>query len=53
MIPVFGALLSALFPGETVLEWRNLIALVLVLVCGGIWLVTTETAAASAPAPAG
>jgi drug/metabolite transporter (DMT)-like permease len=40
LIPVFGALLSALFLGETVLEWRNLAALV--LVCGGIWLVTTE-----------
>ncbi|MBQ0920544.1 DMT family transporter [Hydrogenophaga aromaticivorans] len=51
LIPVFGALLSALFLGETVLEWRNLIALA--LVCGGIWLVTTETAAAPAPAPAG
>jgi drug/metabolite transporter (DMT)-like permease len=51
LIPVFGALLSALFLGETVLEWRNLIALA--LVCGGTWLVTTETAAAPAPARAG
>ncbi|MBV1733841.1 MAG: DMT family transporter, partial [Hydrogenophaga sp.] len=51
LIPVFGALLSALFLGETVLEWRNLIALA--LVCLGIWLVTTETAAAPAPARAG
>jgi hypothetical protein len=41
----------ALFLGETVLEWRNLIALA--LVCGGTWLVTTETAAAPAPARAG
>lgn len=49
LIPVFGALLSALFLGEAVFEWRNLIALV--MVCGGIWLVTTE--AAAAPAPAG
>lgn len=40
LIPVFGALLSALFLGEAVLEWRNLAALV--MVCGGIWLVTTE-----------
>lgn len=40
LIPVFGALLSALFLGEVVLEWRNLAALV--MVCGGIWLVTTE-----------
>jgi drug/metabolite transporter (DMT)-like permease len=47
LIPVFGALLSALFLGEAVLEWRNLAALV--MVCGGIWLVTTE---AQAPRPA-
>lgn len=47
LIPVFGALLSALFLGEAVLEWRNLAALV--MVCGGIWLVTTE-AQASRPA---
>ena len=40
LIPVFGALLSALFLGEAVLEWRNLAALV--MVCGGIWLVTRE-----------
>ncbi|MCY1540910.1 EamA-like transporter family protein [compost metagenome] len=46
LIPVFGALLSALFLGETVLEWRNLIALA--LVCLGIRLVTTETAVALA-----
>jgi hypothetical protein len=39
-------LLSALFLGETVLAWRNLIALA--LVCLGIWLVTSETAAAPA-----
>jgi drug/metabolite transporter (DMT)-like permease len=40
LIPVFGALLSALFLGEEILAWRNLVALV--LVCLGIWLVTTE-----------
>lgn len=40
LVPVFGALLSALFLGETVLQWRNAVALV--LVCVGIWLVTTE-----------
>jgi drug/metabolite transporter (DMT)-like permease len=40
MVPVFGALLSALFLNETILEWRNAIALV--LVCAGIWLVTRE-----------
>lgn len=38
LVPIFGALLSALFLGETVLEWKNLIALA--LVCSGIWLVT-------------
>ena len=40
MIPVFGALLSALFLGETILEWKN--AAALLLVCGGIWMVTKE-----------
>ncbi len=51
MIPVFGALLSALFLGESILEWRN--AAALVLVCWGIWLVTTQQAVPSArPAPA-
>jgi drug/metabolite transporter (DMT)-like permease len=46
LVPIFGVLLSALFLGETVLAWRNLIALA--LVCLGIWLVTSETAAAPA-----
>jgi drug/metabolite transporter (DMT)-like permease len=40
LIPVFGALLSALFLGEDILAWRNAVALL--LVCGGIWLVTAE-----------
>ncbi|MES2414241.1 MAG: DMT family transporter [Pseudomonadota bacterium] len=40
MIPVFGTLLSALFLGESFLEWKN--AAALVLVCAGIWLVTKE-----------
>lgn len=40
LIPVFGALLSAAFLGETILEWKNLAALA--LVCLGIWLVTKE-----------
>lgn len=44
MIPVFGALLSALFLGESILEWRN--AAALVLVCWGIWLVTTQASGA-------
>jgi drug/metabolite transporter (DMT)-like permease len=38
LIPVFGAGLSALFLDESILEWKNLAALL--LVCGGIWLVT-------------
>ena len=40
MIPIFGTLLSALFLGESFLEWKN--ALALVLVCVGIWLVTRD-----------
>lgn len=38
LVPIFGASLSALFLNESILEWKNLIALV--LVCGGIYLVT-------------
>jgi len=38
LIPVFGALLSAIFLGESILEWKNMLALV--LVCSGIFLVT-------------
>lgn len=41
LIPVFGAGLSAMFLGETILAWKNLLALL--LVCGGIWLVTRPT----------
>ncbi|RYE09706.1 MAG: DMT family transporter [Hyphomicrobiales bacterium] len=37
-IPIFGALLAALVLGESVLEWKNLAALI--LVSAGIWLVT-------------
>ncbi len=40
LIPVFGALLSAVFLGEVILEWKNVLALT--LVCLGIWLVTKE-----------
>lgn len=40
LVPVFGAGLSALFLDERILEWKNLAALL--LVCGGIWLVTRE-----------
>ncbi|CAN7577608.1 DMT family transporter [Acidovorax sp. Leaf78] len=46
-VPIFGAALSALFLGEALLEWKNLLALV--LVCAGIWLVTRD-APASTPA---
>ena len=38
--PIFGAVLSAIFPGEAFLEWKNLA--LLLLVCSGIWLVTLE-----------
>ncbi len=37
-IPIFGAVIAALVLGETVLEWKNLVALL--LVSAGIWLVT-------------
>lgn len=39
-IPVFGVVISALVLGESVFEWKNLLALV--LVCVGIWLVTSK-----------
>lgn len=48
-IPVFGVILSALVLGESIFEWKNLVALV--LVCVGIWLVTQAAGkAASASA---
>ncbi|MFZ1872391.1 MAG: EamA family transporter, partial [Chania sp.] len=37
LIPVSGAVLSAIFLNESIMEWRNVLALL--LVCGGIWLV--------------
>lgn len=40
LVPVFGAVLSAIFLGESIFEWKNLIALV--LVCSGIWWVSKE-----------
>ena len=48
MVPVFGTLLSALFLNESFLEWKN--GLALLLVCGGIWLVTRDEAPATLPA---
>ena len=44
-IPIFGAILAALVLGESVLEWKNLVALVLVSI--GIYLVTTKGRAAA------
>ena len=37
LIPVSGAVLSAIFLGENIFEWKY--ALALVLVCSGIWWV--------------
>ena len=39
LVPVFGTILSAWYLQETILEWKNFIALI--LVCLGIYLVTT------------
>jgi len=50
LIPVFGALLSAAFLGESILAWHNAVALV--LVCSGIWMVTTSAATALGRTPA-
>lgn len=38
LVPVFGVMLSAIFLGESIMEWKYLVALI--LVCGGIFLVT-------------
>jgi drug/metabolite transporter (DMT)-like permease len=40
LIPVFGALLSSVFLGESILEVKNLVAFA--AVCLGIWLVNRE-----------
>jgi drug/metabolite transporter (DMT)-like permease len=40
LIPVFGAILSSIFLGESILELKNIGALL--LVCLGIWLVNKE-----------
>jgi drug/metabolite transporter (DMT)-like permease len=47
LIPVFGAALSALFLGESILAWKNLLALCLVSV--GIWQVTRPDTPARDP----
>jgi drug/metabolite transporter (DMT)-like permease len=41
LIPISGAILSAIFLGENILEWKYLVALA--LVCTGILLVTRES----------
>lgn len=41
LIPIFGAVLSAIFLGESIWQWKSVLALL--LVCGGIWLVTAES----------
>jgi drug/metabolite transporter (DMT)-like permease len=51
LVPIFGAVLSAVFLGETILEWKNLLALA--LVCGGIALVTRAVGPAAAAPGAG
>ncbi len=38
LVPVFGSGLSSIFLGETIMEWKNIAALV--LVCSGIYMVT-------------
>ncbi len=48
-VPIFGAVLSAIFLGEVLLEWKNLLALV--LVCCGIWLVPRDAPAATVATP--
>ncbi|MFT4171863.1 MAG: DMT family transporter [Rhodocyclaceae bacterium] len=48
LIPIFGALLSALFLDEHILEPKY--ALALVLVCAGIWLVNREPGRRAGPA---
>lgn len=40
LTPIFGAILSAIFLGETILEFKNIVALVLVSL--GIWMVNNE-----------
>lgn len=40
LTPIFGAILSAVFLRENILEYKNIIALI--LVCLGIWMVNKE-----------
>jgi drug/metabolite transporter (DMT)-like permease len=41
LVPIFGVVISGLVLGESVLEWKNLAALV--LVSAGIWLATASS----------
>lgn len=50
-IPIFGAVIAALVLGESVFEWKNLVALA--LVSAGIWLVTGTSRRAVSPPQAG
>lgn len=47
LIPIFGVLLSGLFLGENIFEWKNLAALF--LVSAGIWMVTATSSVPAAP----
>ena len=40
LTPIFGSILSVIFLGENIFEYKNMIALV--LVCLGIWMVNKE-----------
>ncbi len=40
LTPIFGSILSAIFLGENIFEFKNMIALV--LVCLGIWMVNKQ-----------
>jgi drug/metabolite transporter (DMT)-like permease len=40
LTPIFGSILSAIFLGENIFEYKNMIALI--LVCLGIWMVNKQ-----------
>lgn len=49
LVPIFGTVLSAIFLGESFLEWKNLLALL--LVCVGIYIVNAPQKNALSAAP--
>jgi drug/metabolite transporter (DMT)-like permease len=51
LVPVFGTVLSAICLNENIMELKNLVALV--LVCGGIWLVTRSAGGSAGYSKAG